>query len=334
ILDRVAPSELSVVIEGETGTGKELIAKAIHDNSLRAAGPFAVFDCSAFPPSLLESELFGHERGAFTGAMDRYRGVFERADGGTLFFDELGELDLEFQAKFLRVLETGQVRRVGAESAMQVNVRVVAATNRNLEEMVRKKVFRPDLFYRLAQVRFLLPPLRERLEDIVPLLEHFLEQHAGRTGRHPFLASEAMRVLQGYEWPGNIRELRNVLEKAVALSRGGVLTAEYFRGELDGFDDGFDSDPFGPRRLASSASHAGVPEPERAYADAPMVDAQGGVRPFKDVKEELISSFERQYLEMLLGRTGMNISRASRQAGIDRRHFYRLLKKHGIDPSR
>lgn len=348
ILDRVAPSELSVVIEGETGTGKELIARAIHDHSNRAAGPFVVFDCSAFPPSLLESELFGHEKGAFTGAVNRHRGVFERAHGGTLFFDELGELELEFQAKFLRVLETGEVRRVGAEKTGRVDVRVVAATNRNLEHMVQQKAFRSDLFYRMAQVRFLLPPLRHRHEDILLLVEHFLAQQVERTGRRPVLDPEAMEVLQDYAWPGNIRELRNSIEKAVALSHDGLMTAEYFRHELLSSSSSISSnihdsvmcdsvmyDSVMYELGAGDAQHAEQDDDQERNAAivsvcTSMQGESGEVIPFKKIKEKVISIFERQYLEFLLERTNMNISKASRQAGIDRRHVYRLLKKHDM----
>ena len=345
ILDRVAPSELSVVIEGETGTGKELIARAIHDHSSRSDEPLVVFDCSAFPPSLLESELFGHEKGAFTGAVGRHVGVFERADGGTLFFDELGELDMEFQAKFLRVLETGQLRRVGGEKVIEVDVRMVAATNRNLKEMVGEKRFRSDLFYRLAQVRFFLPPLRDRAEDISLLVEHFLEQQAERTGRKPSIEPDALSALREYDWPGNIRELRNAIEKAVALSTGGVIPGEYFERELSGglyggerpstargggaineAEGGGSVGGPGLPRASASTSH----DPHIAAVQTPIIDSEDEIVPFKEAKEEVISGFERQYIRLLLERTGNNISKASRQAGIDRRHFYRLLKKHDI----
>lgn len=345
ILDRVAPSGLSVVIEGETGSGKELIARAIHDHSNRKDAPFVVFDCSAFPASLLESELFGHEKGAFTGAVGRHVGVFERADGGTLFFDELGELDMEFQAKFLRVLETGQLRRVGGEKTIKVDVRMVSATNRNLKGMVESKEFRSDLFFRLAQVRFLLPPLRERLEDIPLLVEHFLEQQAERTGRKPMFEPASLKWIQQYEWPGNIRELRNAIEKAVALCIDGIITAEYFKKELS-------QNIYAPRRepiqqeTNPSASLMNAPSMQTApvmpaytsprdrkwaQASTQILTDELEIIAFKDAKEEIISEFEQQYITMLLDRTGQNISKAARKAGIDRRHFYRLLKKHEIE---
>ncbi len=342
ILDRVSPSELSVVIEGETGTGKEVFAKALHDHSLRSSGPFVVFDCSAFPPSLLESQLFGHEKGAFTGAVGRHRGVFERADGGTLFFDELGEMEIEFQAKFLRALETGMIRRVGAESTIKVDVRIVAATNRNLQQMVAEKKFRSDLFYRLAQVRFLLPALRDRVEDILPLVEHFLERQAERSGRRPMLEPGVLAVLEGYAWPGNIRELRNAIEKAVAMSTEGIITAEYFAQEVatqaashammhGAVAQAAPAPAAAPVQTGVVASTANLGDVKYARVTAALVDEEGDIMPFKDVKEEVISAFERQYIELLLDRTRMNISKAARRAGIDRRHFYRLLKKHGID---
>jgi len=210
ILDRVAPSELSVVIEGETGTGKELIAAAIHEHSARDKKPFVVFDCSAFPATLLESELFGHEKGAFSGATQRHRGVFERADGGTIFFDELGEMDIEFQAKFLRVLETGDVRRVGGESTFHVDVRVVAATNRNLLREVEQGNFREDLYYRFAVIQVRLPSLAKRAEDIPLLAEHFLQDVEARMGKRDLqIPFRTMEKLKRYKWPGNVRELKN-----------------------------------------------------------------------------------------------------------------------------
>lgn len=354
ILDRISPSELSVVIEGETGSGKELIAKAIHDHSQRSKGPFIVFDCSAFPPNLLESELFGHEKGAFTGAVGRHAGVFEQADGGTLFFDELGELDLEFQAKFLRVLETGQLRRVGGEKVIKVDVRVVAATNRNLQTMVAERRFRQDLFYRLAQVRFLLPPLRERFEDIPLLVEHFLDHLAERSGRRPMISMNAIAALQNYRWPGNIRQLRNVVEKAVAMCTDGVIDADYMHRELaqqanlhqniqtatSTTDASLElpvfpssPQPYTPPKPTPAPVVPGTRDPQDIARDGISIHEfmtnGDDILPFKEVKEAIISSFEVQYIEVLLSRT-KNISEAARKAGIDRRHFYRLLNKHGL----
>jgi DNA-binding NtrC family response regulator len=329
---------LSVVIEGETGAGKELIAAALHEHSNRAAKPFVVFDCSAFPATLLESEIFGHEKGAFSGASHRHRGVFERADGGTIFFDELGEMDIEFQSKFLRVLESGEVRRVGGESVFKVDVRVVAATNRNLEDLVEEKKFRQDLFYRLAKVRFILPPLRERPEDIPLLAEHFLNQLAGEETARPLMTEDALRTLQAYRWPGNIRQLRNVIEKAVAMCSGGAITAEYLRGELNMGGS--------PRPTMASATTPALPSNTLSPAptmittthtkrlmvnlETAIADDAGEAIPFKDAKDALVEQFEKIYLERLLSRNRQNVSKTAREAQIDRRHLYRLLKKHEL----
>ena len=323
ILDRVAPSDLSVVIEGETGTGKELIAQAIHEQSSRKDKPFVVFDCSAFPATLLESELFGHEKGAFSGAMNRHRGVFERADGGTIFFDELGEMDVEFQAKFLRVLESGDVRRVGGEKVFNVDVRVVCATNRNLEELVEEKRFRRDLFYRLAKVRFNLPALRDRSEDVPVLAEHFLDTLAGEDFARPLITEDAVRALQAYHWPGNIRQLKNVMEKAVALCAGGTISAEYLAHELGLQDINPSSRGVTPLPPTSADSRHVVVMTALFKDDDDLI-------PFRDAKEDIVDSFERQYLERLLEKNKNNISAAAREAEVDRRHLYRLLKKHNL----
>lgn len=334
ILDRVAPSDLSVVIEGETGTGKELIAAAIHENSQRSSKPFVVFDCSAFTATLLESELFGHEKGAFSGASRRHMGVFERADGGTIFFDELGEMDIEFQAKFLRVLETGDVRRVGGESTFNVDVRVVAATNKDLESLVVDKEFREDLFYRLSKVRFNLPPLRERVEDIPLLAEHFLDEMSSDQAARPLLTDDAIRSLQQYEWPGNIRQLRNVVEKAVAMCREGAITADYLRSELGGGGriqqsrSMFMPAMVTPADPVSSTTHPAAPN--TTVLTALLETDEGKAIPFRDAKDALIADFEKTYLTRLLIRNENNISQAAREAEVDRRHLYRLLKKHDL----
>jgi len=239
VIDRVklvAPSRATILIEGETGSGKELVAQAIHQASPRARAPFIAVHCAALPPTLLESELFGHERGAFTGATERRIGRFEAADGGTLFLDEISEISLATQVKLLRFLETKSIERIGSMKLIQLDVRLVAATNRNLEQMVKENTFREDLFFRLNVVRIVMPPLRERLEDIPLLLDHYLKL-LSEENNVPTLTIEAgaMRHLQAYAWPGNVRELRNFVENAVVLRRGGKLT-EYdldpkFRGE-------------------------------------------------------------------------------------------------------
>ena len=221
----VAPTDATVVINGETGTGKELIAEAIHKSSRRSKGPFVKVNCAAIPAGLLESELFGHERGAFTGAIARGIGRFERANRGTLFLDEIGDLPLELQPKLLRVMQEKEFERLGGTATIRSDVRIVCATHRNLGDMINRREFRADLFYRLGVFPIELPPLRERREDIPDLVMHFVEVFGRRMGK-PIeeIPSEAMATLQAYHWPGNIRELQNLIERAIILSDGGVLS--------------------------------------------------------------------------------------------------------------
>jgi formate hydrogenlyase transcriptional activator len=220
----VAPTESAVLIQGETGTGKELIARAIHDRSQRHRGPFVKVNCAAIPAGLLESELFGHERGAFTGALTQTTGRFQLADHGTLFLDEVGDLPLELQPKLLRVLQEQEFERLGSPRTIRVNVRVVAATNVDLLEMVHERRFRADLYYRLNVVPISLPPLRERPEDIADLVWHFVHKYSARMHRNiDVIPEEAMRTLQAYDWPGNVRELQNVVERSVILTQGSVF---------------------------------------------------------------------------------------------------------------
>ncbi len=311
VIDKVAPSELSIVVEGETGTGKELVASALHERSRRQRQPLVVFDCSAFPENLLESELFGHEKGAFSGAIKTHRGVFERADGGTIFLDELGEMPLNLQPKFLRALESGEVRRVGGERTIKVDVRVVAATNRDLAAMVEDGKFRRDLFYRLAKVRLQLPPLRDRTEDLDLLCEHFLtdlrqSRKEGSVIARAF-SPEALKVMRKYDWPGNIRELRNVVERAVAFCESEVVEVEELPTDLQA-------------RMGLPTNHG--------ISIAADIDPGTGL---KEAKELMVARFERDYLKELLDRHGMNISKVAREAGIDRRHVYRLMKKYDMD---
>ncbi len=222
ILERVAPTDLTVLISGETGTGKELASKAVHTRSRRREGPFVVFDCGAAPENLIESELFGHNRGAFTGAIEARPGVFEAAHGGTIFLDEIGELPLELQPKLLRVLEQREVRRVGANKTKPIDVRIVAATNRNLREEVDRGRFREDLYYRLAVVEMAMPPLRERTEDLSMLARHLLERAAHNT-HVKAIAQPVLDVFAEYHWPGNVRELSNVIERALPFSDGATI---------------------------------------------------------------------------------------------------------------
>ena len=304
VLDRAAPTTLSVLVTGETGTGKELVSQAVHQHSQRASGPMVVFDCGAVPANLVEAELFGHERGAFTGAVAPRPGVFEQAHGGTLFIDELGELPLELQPKLLRALESREVRRVGSNRVRKVDVRVVAATNRDLLQEVKEGRFRQDLYYRLAVVHVELPPLRERKEDLPLLVEHLLASapftHSVR-GASP----EVLQVLQEYHWPGNVRELRNVLLRAIPFSDGDVIA-------LDALPDSLSGEP---------APTPGAPAPQRAVR---------GDMPFREAKDQLIEAFEREYLEDLLLRCENNISKAARSAGMDRKTLTRMLKRHDI----
>lgn len=265
----VAPSRASVLIEGETGTGKELVAQAIHQNSDRARGPFVAVHAQALPANLLESELFGHEKGAFTGATERRVGRFEAADGGTLFLDEIGEIDASTQVKLLRFLESRQIERLGSMKPIPLDIRLVAATNRDLEAMVQAGDFRDDLFYRLNVVRIEMPALRERRDDIPLLLDHFLRQFAQENGYEPpRISPEALRRLHDYSWPGNIRELRNFAENAVVLSRGGSLS-EY---DLDGRflrDQGPDGAP------GAGSPTLSVEENEKRLLRNALVEAKG-----------------------------------------------------------
>jgi DNA-binding NtrC family response regulator len=300
-LSKVAQKDLTILLEGESGTGKERLAEAIHLESPRKNARFVVFDCASVPASLMESELLGHERGAFTGAQARRIGRFEEAAGGTLFLDEIGELPLELQPKLLRALERREIRRVGGSSVIPVDVRVVAATNRDLPREVNRGAFREDLYYRLAVVRVRVPPLRERREDIALLVESFVRE--ALDGDEPRAReviagiSEAnWKGLMSHPWPGNVRELRNFIERTLAVSGG--VEAEMQSAPLTG---------------------------------APAATVDGSVdlgRPFIEAREELLSRFEKSYLEAMLARHGGNISRAARAAGLDRMHFKRLLARH------
>ncbi|MFL5356078.1 sigma 54-interacting transcriptional regulator [Archangium sp.] len=294
LLERMAPGGSDVLIQGETGTGKELCAEALHQESKRGKGPFVIVDLAGIAPSLIESELFGHVKGAFTGAQSDRAGAFERAHGGTVFLDEVGELPLELQPRLLRVLERRQVKRVGANDYRTVDMRVVAATHVDLEGAVKAGKFRRDLFHRLAVLRVTLPPLRERPEDIPLLIDTVLE----RMGRPPSALSDQTRALLAhYPWPGNVRELRNVAEQVVNLGEEALPELPELPGE--------------PRPGSGGSAELELP--------------------FKEAKERLIEGFERDYLKSLIERCEGNISRASREAGIDRVYLRKLLRKHGLD---
>jgi DNA-binding NtrC family response regulator len=299
-LERVAPKELTVLVQGETGTGKEEVARAIHTRSARAGGPFVVIDATALPESLAESLLFGHERGAFTGADQKRAGFFEAAQGGTVFLDEIGELPALIQAKFLRVLERREVTRVGGTTPVKVDVRVVAATNRDLRHEIEAGRFREDLFYRLSQIRLVLPPLRDRPGDVGVLCATILSQIAGSA---PPLTVEpaALTQLAAQRWPGNVRELRNVLARAAALATGPVIRRADVAGEGFGFR--------GTREERSALDVSGT---------------------FAGAKDRAIERFEAAYLAALMKRCGGNLSLAAREADVARHHLRDLLKKRGL----
>jgi len=303
LLERLAQGESDVLIQGETGTGKELCAEAIHLHGPRAKGPFVIADLAGIAPQLLESELFGHVKGAFTGAHSDRAGAFERAHGGTLFLDEVGELPLEVQPRLLRALERRQVKRVGANDYRTFNVRVVAATHQDLEGSVAQGRFRGDLFHRLAVLRVELPPLRERPDDIPLLIDTVL----ARLGRPPSALSDTTRLLLAqYPWPGNVRELRNVVDRVVNLGEEALPDIPDVPA------------PSNPRPPASNE------DPESTLSLS--LDL-----PFKEAKEQLIDGFERDYLRNLVERCEGNLSRAAREAGIDRVYLRKLLRKHGLE---
>jgi DNA-binding NtrC family response regulator len=345
IIEKIAPTATTVVIDGETGTGKEVVAQAIHSLSPRVKNDLVVFDCGAVPPNLIESELFGHEKGSFTGAMMTRQGLFEQADGGTLFLDELGELPIDLQPKLLRVLEQREVRRVGSTKASKVDVRIIAATNRNLEDEVRAGRFRQDLFYRLSVVRLHLPSLSQRADDIPLLVQHFLENGsynklANGHQRVHAVASDAMAALQAYPWPGNVRELVNVIERAVSFCSSGQLELsdlpDYVRNaKASQSQMRKDTHTGGHRRAPSVVGSTGanpvVPMNPNAPTPTPPEELMAEGVTFKDAKERWVAAFERDYILQLLRRNSGNISHAARAADIDRKYFRKLMKKYDIE---
>lgn len=303
----VAPTDATVLVLGETGTGKELVARAIHDGSGRAEAPYISVNCGAFSEGLLDSELFGHERGSFTGAVERRVGVFELADGGTLFLDELGQTSLGVQVNLLRVLEDLSFRRVGGEKQVKVDVRIVAATNTDLDEAVVGGTFREDLYYRLNVFPIRLPPLRERREDIPLLLRHFLDGAARDYGlKPPRVSSDAMHWITHYRWPGNVRQLRAMAERWVIVAQGRTLLKEMLPANLVRPAPGFDS----PSGMS--------------------VDAEA---PLGTQLERLQGQFERAYLHKVLAAHQGQLQRAAAHAGISRRTLYTKMKQYGLDPA-
>jgi DNA-binding NtrC family response regulator len=298
-LERVAPKNLTVLVQGETGTGKEGAARAIHARSARAAAPFVVIDATALPETLAESLLFGHEKGAFTGATERRVGLFEAADGGTVFLDEIGELPQGLQTKFLRVLERHEIVRVGSHTPIKVDVRVIAATHRDLRHEIERGRFREDLYFRVAQVRVFLPPLRERIDDLPAICTKLLTEIAPT--RSLTLDPEALTSLAAQPWPGNVRELRNVLARASALAQGDLIKPADVAGEGFGF--------------------------RGTRGERTALDLSGKFAP---AKEAAIERFESAYLSALMKRCNGNLSLASREADLARHHLRDLLKKRGL----
>ena len=301
---KIADTDISVIISGASGTGKELIANSIHVHSRRTGQPFVPINCGALPENLVESELFGYEKGAFTGAVRAKPGLFEEAHGGTFFMDEVGELPLPLQVKLLRVLEDGTFRRLGSTQEREVDFRLVCATNRNLEQMVDEREFREDLYYRINTFPIHLPPLRERPDDIPLLADHYLGIYAEKNDKAvDKISPEAMHLLLAHEWRGNVRELQNVIERALVLTGDDTIRPEDL--------------PTGIVRT----DHAKVGEPPQVHLSLP----------FKEAKERLIEDFEKRYIIEILKRFHGNISRAAEHCGIDRRSLHRLLVKYHID---
>lgn len=297
---RVANANVDVLIIGETGTGKELVARSVHDLSDRHAGPFVPVDCGAIPESLLESEFFGYEKGAFTGAERQRTGLLEMANGGTFFLDELGDLPVVLQAKLLRTLQERKLRRVGGNDEVDVDVRIVAATSRDLDRMVKERTFREDLFYRINVVRIDLPPLRERGDDLGLLAEWMVEKISRENAAPvPAISTEAWSILSRYNWPGNVRELQNVIRRALVLS---------------------DNEVIGPEDL---------PVPLVAAASARQGQRARG---FFELRNEHLARFEREYFESLLERNSGNCKEAAKEARLPRGTLYRILKNHNIEP--
>jgi two-component system response regulator AtoC len=318
-VEQVAPTNSTVLLRGETGTGKELVAHAIHINSPREDKPFVRVNCAALAPGVLESELFGHEKGSFTGAMARRPGRFELADGGTLFLDEVGDLPMDVQIKLLRTIQEREFERVGGSETIKVDVRLVSATNRNLEKMIEENEFREDLYYRLNVFPINLPPLRDRLEDLPVLANHFAAKFARQMGTPAAgVTSDALAKLREYGWPGNVRELENIVERAMILAKGGELGSHH----LD----------FG-RRAATGGSGgfaaAAIPTPVPASASAPVA-AHESAENGRSLAERLLES-ERKEIMAAVEKSKGNIASASRILGINRSTLYYRLRKHGLE---
>ena len=303
-IERVAASEARICIYGETGTGKELVARTLHEKSPRASGPFVTLNCAAVPAELIESELFGHEKGSFTGAAQRHTGKFEQAHRGTLFLDEIGDMPASMQAKLLRVLEEGEVERIGSDKPTTVSVRVVVATHRNLEQLVESGVFRRDLYHRVVVFPVELPPLRKRTEDLPALVDHFARQVSAQNGWKPVpFTDSAITALQQYPWPGNIRELRNIVERLLLLAGA----------EID-----------------AAAVHLALPAARPNPTDLASAQASAAV-PVSGPLAERVSSYERAQVLRELSAHNRNISQTAKALDIERSHFYKKCQQLGID---
>lgn len=310
IINRVSMTDANVLLTGESGTGKEMVARIIHSRSKRNTKPFIPVDCAALPENLLESELFGYEKGAFTGATTSRLGLLETAHGGTIFLDEIGEMSLSLQAKLLRTLQERVVRRLGSNKFIPIDIRIISATNRNLKRAVQDGSFRNDLYYRLNVININMPPLRERKEDIPLLALHFLRMFSSIYKKEVnSISSEAMSILEDYSWPGNVRELQNVIERAIIMSDGERI-------EL--------------KDLPESLRTRGLETP----------GLQGDLThiihdiPYKEAKEAWLAAFEKNYLQALLDRNSINISRAAEKAGINRKTIHRLIKRYNLNLKR
>lgn len=300
LIATVAPTESTVLITGESGTGKELVARAIHYNSPRREGPFIVVDCGTIPENLIETELFGYIKGAFTGAVETQKGLVEIARRGTLFFDEIGNLSLNLQAKLLRLLQEREFRPIGGRELIRADIRIIAATNKDLFSLVKDGSFREDLFYRLNVFPIYIPPLRERKEDIPVLANHFIRKYSKESGKNvSYISAEAMKILFLYDWPGNIRELENVIHRAVILSRGDTLRPEEI--------------------IISKTEEIKVPRTLRELKEAK-----------KRLKARSVEGIERSFLIDALSRNNWNISKAAEEVGMQRTNFHSLMKKYGI----
>lgn len=303
LIRTVAPSSSNVLILGESGTGKELVARAMHRNGLRRHKPFVVINCVAMPENLLESELFGHVKGAFTGATNDKKGLFEIANGGTVFLDEIGDMPSATQVKLLRVLQEGEIRRVGDAESKHIDVRILTATNRELAQLIEQKKFREDLFYRLNVISITLPPVRERIEDIPLLAYHFLKKYARTTGKAVTQISlDALQAMQSYNWPGNVRELENVIERAVVLVTGDIITAKNL-----------------PAKILSQSFYA-----------IPSLDEDLTNLTYKSAKKRALNIFNHSYIMKVLEKASGNITLAAENAGMDRSNFKKIMRKFHI----